>query len=318
MPASLFQRHPANPLLTVQDAPLPAAAVMNPGVAEYGGEVVLLVRVEDRRGISSIHVARSGNGVDGWRWDAEPLLAPEDPYEEWGCEDARVTDMDDGTWMITYTAASRYGAAVALARTADFRRVERLGIVMSPNNKDAVIFPDQVEQQWMMLHRPAAGDQEHVWYASSDDLVHWSHPGILMAERGGPWWDSNRLGAGAPPIRTDEGWLLIYHGAKMVANAPVYRLGLALLDRQNHRRVIARSAEWVFGPEMPYERIGDAANVVYTCGALVRGEDVWMYYGAADCSICLATAKLADLLRAVRELDYLHALKKTPPELMVK
>jgi predicted GH43/DUF377 family glycosyl hydrolase len=139
-----------------------------------------------------------------------------------------------------------------------------------------------------------------------------------MAERGGPWWDSNRLGAGAPPIRTDEGWLLIYHGAKMVANAPVYRLGLALLDRQNHRRVIARSAEWVFGPEMPYERIGDAANVVYTCGALVRGEDVWMYYGAADCSICLATAKLADLLRAVRELDYLHALKKTPPELMVK
>lgn len=172
----------------------------------------------------------------------------------------------------------------------------------------------------MMLHRPVAGEQEHIWYASSNDLIHWSHPGILIPERGGPWWDGLKLGAGAPPIRTDEGWLLIYHGVKGVAGNLLYRLGLALLDTNNHRRVIARTAEWVFSPTADYERRGDALNVVYTCGALVRGEEVWMYYGAADYCICLATAPIADLLRAVHELDYIHILLErgaSPPELLL-
>ena len=323
MERELFHRHPANPIILPRHAPTPAAAVLNPGVAEVNGETILLVRVEDRRGLSHLRVARSANGVDNWRWDDHPLLYPNQdpdcPYEEWGCEDARITQMTDTSWIISYTAASRYGPAVALATTADFCTVERLGIVLSPNNKDCIIFPDMFEEKWLMLHRPVAGDQEHIWYASSNDLTHWSHPGILIPERGGPWWDGLKLGAGAPPIRTEEGWLLIYHGVKGVAGNLLYRLGLALLDPQNHRRVIARTADWVFSPDAEYERRGDAPNVVYTCGALLRGDEVWMYYGAADYCICLATAKLSDLLRAVHELDYLHILHErgeNPPELL--
>lgn len=311
--AEVFHRSFANPLITTADTPAPSTSVFNPGAVEIGNEVILLVRIEDRRGISHLQAARSPNGVDGWRWDPAPLLAPnqEDasPYEEWGCEDARITPIGRSEWVIAYTAFSRYGPAIALATTKDFHTVHRLGIIMSPNNKDCAIFPDRLEEKWLMLHRPEAGRQEHIWYATSNDLLHWSHPGVLMVERGGGWWDGAKIGAGPPPIKTSEGWLMIYHGVKFIAGGPVYRVGLALLDAQNHRNVIARTTEWVFGPEAPYERSGDAPNVVFPCGAIQRGDEIWMYYGACDAYICLATAKLSDLLRTVRELDY----TQTPP-----
>ncbi|MHB0934945.1 MAG: glycoside hydrolase family 130 protein [Armatimonadota bacterium] len=315
----LFRRHPANPILTIGDAPSRVTAIFNPGVTLVDDDVVLLVRLVDRRGLSYLQVTRSHNGVDGWRWDTEPLLVPglpAYPYEEWGCEDARITQMGPSEWIIAYTAMSRYGPTVALATTMDFRTVHRLGSVLSPNNKDCIIFPDQFEEKWLMLHRPVAGDQEHIWYASSNDLVHWSHPGVLIPERGGPWWDGLKLGAGAPPIRTEQGWLLIYHGVKEIAGRLIYRLGLALLDLTNHRHVIARSSEWVFGPETSYEQTGTAPNVIYTCGAVVRGDEVWMYYGAAEACTCLATASLSELLKAVHEYNFLQELPHpdTPPE----
>lgn len=182
----------------------------------------------------------------------------------------------------------------------------RLGVVLSPMNKDATVFPRQFDGLWLLLHRPVTGGQEHIWYACSPhDLSHWSLPGILLPERGGPWWDGLRIGVGAPPIETDEGWLLIYHGVKEMGNRPVYRLGLALLDRENPRKVLARASEWVFAPETDYEQRGLVPNVIYTCGALVRGDELWMYYGAADTAIGLATAKVTDLLAFVREHDFL-------------
>jgi predicted GH43/DUF377 family glycosyl hydrolase len=310
----LFHRHGRDPLISSADLPIPSHAVFNPGVAEKDGEVVLLLRVEDRQGLSHIRVARSRNGVDGWRIAEEPLLAPDVPdcpFEEWGCEDPRVTHMEDGSWLIAYTAYSRYGPAVALASTEDFQSVHRFGVVLSPTNKDATVFPRRFHDQWLMLHRPVTGSEEHIWYASSPhDLDHWGSPGILLPERGGPWWDGLRIGVGAPPIETPEGWLLIYHGVKEVATRPVYRLGLALLDLENPYKVIARASEWVFAPEVEYEQRGLVANVVYTCGALRRGDDIWMYYGAADTVICLAIARLQDLLEFVHEHNYLHIIPK--------
>ena len=158
-----------------------------------------------------------------------------------------------------------------------------------------------------MLHRPVTGGYEHIWYACSpDDMTSWQQPGILLPQRGGPWWDGVRVGVGAPPLRTEDGWLMLYHGVKDIANRPVYRLGLALLDSENPRKMLARASEWVFAPETEYEQRGVAPNVVYTCGALLRGDEVWMYYGAANTVIGLATAKLADLLQFVHEYDFLH------------
>ena len=305
----IFTRHEQNPLITPDHLPFESNAVLNPGVAETNGEVVLLLRIEDRQGLSHIRVARSNNGVDNWRIDEQMLLQPdlpEYPFEEWGCEDARVTLIGEQQWIIAYTSYSRYGPSVALATTEDFVSVTRLGTVLSPPNKDATIFPVQFDGSWMMLHRPVTTTQEHIWHARSPhDLVHWSLPGVLLAERGGPWWDGLRIGVGSPPLLTEDGWLLIFHGAKDMANRPVYRLGLALLDRDDPRKVLARASEWVFAPETDYEQRGLVPNVVYTCGALLRGDEVWMYYGGADTVIALASASVRDLLDFVWENDYL-------------
>jgi len=292
-----FRRHPDNPILTAASIPAPAASAFNPGAALVDDQVVLLVRAEDHRGISSLWVARSSDGIGGWRVDADPLLAPEDPYEEWGCEDARLTFVPElGEWLIAYTAYSPVGPGVALARTRDFRSVERLGLVLSPENKDAALFPRRFGEEWLLLHRPVAGHTGHMWLASSPDLVHWGRSRVLVRARGVVWWDGTRIGGGAQPIETDAGWLLLYHGVKAMVSGPVYRVGLLLLDRDEPARVLARSEDWVFAPEAPYERTGDVPNVVFPCGAFLRGDEVWMYYGAADSTVCLATAPLKDLL----------------------
>ncbi len=306
----VFIRHPGNPLLEPEDLPFHADGIFNPGVAEVYGGVVLLVRTEDRRGISALRTARSRNGVDGWVIADVPLLEPdllEYPFEEWGCEDARITKVGDREWVIAYTAYSRYGPAVALATTKDFETVQRLGIVLPPSNKDAAVLPGEFAGSRLLLHRPVTGGYEHIWYASSEhDWVHWSEPGVLLPERGGPWWDGLRVGVGAPPFMTDDGWLLIYHGVKQMLERPVYRLGLALLDKQNPRKVLARADQWVLSPEADYEQRGLVPGVVYTCGALLRGDETWLYYGAADTVIALAIAKTADLLSFVWDYDYLH------------
>jgi beta-1,4-mannooligosaccharide/beta-1,4-mannosyl-N-acetylglucosamine phosphorylase len=310
MTEHIFTRHAERPLLTPADLPFQANGVLNPAVAEMGDEVILLLRIELPEGISEIRVARSRNGVDGWRLAERPLLQPDlpdYPYEEWGCEDARVTQIDHQRWIIAYTAYSRYGPAVALAETADFETVKRLGVVLPPTNKDAALFPHRMEDTWFMLHRPVTGGQEHIWYATAvKEFVHWSLPGVLLPERGGPWWDGLRVGVGAPPIATDEGWLLIYHGAKDMGGRSVYRLGLALLDLENPRRLLARASRWVFAPETDYEQHGLVPDVVFTCGALLRGEELWMYYGAADTVVGLATAKVGDLLSFVDRYDFLR------------
>jgi predicted GH43/DUF377 family glycosyl hydrolase len=305
-----FTRCKQNPLLTPGDLPIPANACLNPGVVEVDGEVVLLLRIENRRGLSQIRVARSTNGVDNWRFSPHPLLEPhlpEYPYEEWGCEDARVTEMEPGKWLITYVAYSRYGPAVAFATTEDFESVTRLGIILPPTNKDATVLPGWFEGERIMFHRPVTGSSEHIWYSSADhDLVHWTGPGVLMPQNGGPWWDGLRVGVGAPPIRTDQGWLLIYHGVKETAGAYVYRLGLACLDLNDPRKMLARASDWVFAPEASYEMSGISPGIVFTCGSICHADEVWMYYGAADTVIGLATANISDLLEFVWQHDFLQ------------
>jgi beta-1,4-mannooligosaccharide/beta-1,4-mannosyl-N-acetylglucosamine phosphorylase len=301
----VFRRSKQNPLITTHDLPFPAAAVLNPGAAEFGDDVVLLLRVEDRAGCSSIYVARSANGITEWQIEPEPLLRygqEEWRYEIWGCEDARVTYVaEQKQYYITYTAYSPMGAAVALARTRDFKQAERIGLIFSPNNKDAVLFPKKFDGRWAVLHRPDAGGIEHIWFAFSPDLEHWGRPSCVLTEMGGPAWDGVKVGAGPPPILTDAGWLLIFHGVKQYGSQLVYRAGTALLDEKKPYKVIARSPSWVFQAEAPYEISGLIPNVVFPTGLLLRGDELWMYYGAADSSACLAIAKLDDILAGMKD-----------------
>ncbi len=293
-------RQGIGPLLTPDDMPCEANATLNPAVAEFENDVLLLVRVENKDGISHLRVARSSNGVDGWRIADEPLLEPGNPdypYEKWGCEDARVTKFSRHEWAIVYTAYGEQGPAIGIATTKDFQEVNRLGPAFIPGNKDAVVFPRKFGGRFYMLHRPDVGGSEDIWYASTPyRLTQWSEPGLLMTRRSGPYWDSQRIGAGAPPIQTRLGWLLIYHGSKAMGSRSIYRLGIALLDLADPTKVIARSNDWVFAPEADFEQHGLMPGVVFTCGALVRGDELWLYYGAADTSVGLAVGKIQHLL----------------------
>jgi predicted GH43/DUF377 family glycosyl hydrolase len=301
----LFERHPANPIITAEDLPYPCDSVLNPAAVQVDGDVVLLMRVVDQVGSSHLTVARSKNGVDSWRIEPTPLLAPSDeslPFEVYGCEDPRVVYLPDREeFVITYTGYSPLGAGVCMATTKDFKQANRMGLVLAPNNKDAALFPRQIDGLYWMLHRPTLGQLEHVWITESDDLVHWGRPEVILAERGGPWWDGEKVGAGAPPIETPDGWLLIYHGVKGTSHGPVYRVGLALLDLNNPCKVLRRMTRWVFSPRVDYESGGFIPGVVFPTGAILRGDEVWMYYGAADSRIALATAKLKTLLDALEQ-----------------
>jgi predicted GH43/DUF377 family glycosyl hydrolase len=297
---SVFRRSTHNPILAVRSLPFPAGAVLNPGATEQDGEVVLLPRVENTRGFSSIHVARSRNGVDEWRVAGEPILEhghEEWRYERWGCEDARVTYLpEQGEWAIAYVAYSRFGPAVGIARSRDLVTAERTSLLGPATDKDAALFPTKFGDRWAILHRPDAAGQEHIWLAYSTDLVRWGEHHCVLYEGEGPAWHNLKVGAGPPPIRVKDGWLLVFHGVKSYGSTMSYRAGAALLDPEEPHRLLAMSRGWIFQAEEPYETSGLVPNVVYPSGAVVRGEELWMYYGAADTCVCLATARIDEVL----------------------
>ena len=300
----IFRRSEYNPILSVSDLPFHAESVLNPGAVEVDGQVVLLLRVEDTNGFSSIYTARSDNGVTDWQIDPTPILQcglKQWKYEQWGCEDPRVTYIEEHkTWYITYTAYSPKGAAVGFAKTKDFVKVERTGLILPPNNKDACLFPVKFKDRWAILQRPnAGGGIENIWLAYSPDLIHWGQPHCVLPEGSGPAWDAVKVGAGPPPLLTDDGWLLLYHGVKQYAGQMVYRVGAALLDRDKPHRVIARSPRCLFKAIEPYEISGLVPNVVFPTGMIRRGDDLWIYYGAADTCVCLAVVGLDRVLNAL-------------------
>jgi predicted GH43/DUF377 family glycosyl hydrolase len=299
----LFARHPDNPIIRATDIPYRANSVFNPAATRFGDDILLLMRVEDRRGLSHLTAALSRDGVSDWRFDPFPTLAADPqhhPEEIWGIEDPRITRIDTlDLWAVVYTAYSRGGPLVSLATTRDFKIFDRKGVVMPPEDKDAALFPVQFNGRWAMLHRPVpgfAGVGAHIWISFSPDMKHWGDHQILIPARKGGWWDANKVGLSPPPLRTEKGWLILYHGVRNTAGGCIYRLGLALLDLENPTRLLARSDEWVFSPEENYEMIGDVDKVVFPCGWTADGDDLRLYYGGADKCIALATAKISELL----------------------
>ena len=304
----LLTRHPANPIITAADLPYSANTVFNPAATIRDGETILLMRVEDRRGLSHLTVARSPDGVTGWRIDAAPTFVGEPdthPEEMWGIEDPRVTFVEEKhRWIVAYTAYSGGGPLVSLAATKDFETFERLGAVMPPENKDAALFPVKFDGRWALVHRPVGGAfGAHMWISFSPDLTHWGDHQILLRARDGGWWDAQKIGLSPQPLKTDRGWLIMYHGVRITASGSIYRLGLALLDLENPRRVLKRSSEWLFSPSEAYARLGDVGNVVFPCGWTLVDDEIRLYYGAADTSIALATGRLSELLAWLDEHD---------------
>ncbi len=218
-------------------------------------------------------------------------------YEEYGIEDPRITKIDD-IYYITYTCYSRYACCVGLARTTDFRTFERMGVISLPDNKDVVLFPEKIGGRYARLDRPltVVGERGDIWISYSPDLLHWGDPRPVMEPRKGRW-DSKKIGAGAPPIKTEQGWLEIYHGVRETASGALYRLGVVLLDLEDPSQVIGRAAEAILSPIATEDFLGNVMNVVFTCGAILEDDgEVKIYYGAADQVMCLATARVDDLI----------------------
>jgi predicted GH43/DUF377 family glycosyl hydrolase len=288
--------------------PYPANTVFNAGVAKYHNEIILLMRVEDKRGISHFTLARSKDGINNWHIDNRPTMTPLPnlyPEELWGIEDPRITFLEkEKMWAIVYTAYSKAGPLVSLACTKNFKNFDRFGIILPPENKDAAMFPIQFDNQWAILHRPVPkmpGAGAHIWIAFSPDLKHWGNHRLLIPAREGSWWDANKIGISPPPMKTDDGWLILYHGVKITVSGIIYRLGLALLDLKDPCKLLARSDEWVFSPKESYELFGDVDKVVFPCGWIQEGNNILLYYGCADSSIALAKANLSELLEWLKK-----------------
>ena len=299
----LFTRYSGNPLLTQSNWPYPINSVFNSAAVRLAdGDTLLLCRVEDRTGLSHLCAARSVDGITDWRIDPQPTLlgCPKGfPEEIWGIEDPRITYVPElEQYAVAYTSFARGGPGVSLALTKDFHSFERFGVIMPPEDKDAALLPRRIGGRWALIHRPMTALGAHMWISYSPDLRHWgSHKIILEARRGG-WWDANKIGLCSPPIETEKGWLTIYHGVRQTASGSIYRLGLALFDLENPEICLQRGEPWVFAPEASYERGGDVNDVVFPCGQTIGadGDTIFLYYGAADSSIALATGSIRGLL----------------------
>lgn len=296
----VMHRWEGNPIVALEDIPFPCNTVFNAAATKFNDEYLLLIRVEDQSGRSIFAVARS---EDGYRFVVEPapVMKPSDTepfatYEACGIEDPRITKLED-TYYIMYTAYSHFGPRLAIAKTTDFHHFERIALISEPVNKDGALFPEKINGRYVRFDRPSVGSHGNIWVSYSDDLVHWGGSEVAMTMRP-DHWDCSRIGASAPPIKTDQGWLEIYHGVKETAAGPIYRLGVAMLDLQNPAKVLGRAAIPILTPREYYERVGDIGNVVFSCGAILEEHtgEVKMYYGAADTCICLGTAKLDALI----------------------
>lgn len=298
----LLKHYSDQPILSAHDFPVPVNSVFNPAAVKYGDEYLLLTRVEDLSGVSCLWLARSKDGVH-FTPDPQPVMWPtqEEPFcyvERYGLEDPRITLIGD-TFYITYVGYSEHDCVTLLAETRDFVTYRRLAILGLPENKDVVLFPEKIGGRYAKLDRPMTQTSRRgeMWISFSPDLIHWGDPRPVMSPRPHRW-DSLKIGPGAPPIKTEAGWLEIYHGVKLTAAGALYRLGAVLLDLEHPWRVIGRADEAILSPSLPMDFHGDVPNVVFTCGAILEPNgELKIYYGAADQVIGLAICAVEDVIR---------------------
>jgi predicted GH43/DUF377 family glycosyl hydrolase len=298
-------RYRGNPILTPEMIP-GANAVFNSSVALFDNRYVGVFRVEKRQGFQSLRLAWSDDGITNWKFDPDEVLVPtEEPfitYEE-ARYDPRITFIkEDNAYYICHASENRFGCQISVARTRDFKKFEKIAIASEPTNRNMVLFPEKIDGLYVRLDRPfESGGGGNIWISYSPDLVFWGKSECVMQSRSFAW-DQGKIGPGCPPIKTEAGWLVIYHGVTPRINAKIYKAGVALLDLHDPRRVIARAKEYIMAPREDYERVGDVPNVVFPTAAIPYPEkdEMRIYYGGADTVFCMATAKLSELIDFAR------------------
>jgi predicted GH43/DUF377 family glycosyl hydrolase len=301
----MLKRYAGNPILKpIKEHGWESLMVYNCAVIELGGKVHIVYRAQGiKGGISRFGYAST---KDGFKIDerlAQPIFCPgrENDLESFGCEDPRLTRIGDRIYMC-YTA---YGIVPGMKNKISSIQIGLSSISQEDflnhrwhwsepiypffrvDNKNSFLFPEKIKGRWVMYHRIPP----HIWVAYSDDLKNWTDCKIVMSPQED--WEYFKLGAGAPALKTEEGWLFIYHA---VDRAMTYRLGLALIDLEDPEKIIKRSKVPLLEPKEKYEKEGVVPNVTFSCGAVIRDKTLFLYYGGADTVICVATAKVSDLL----------------------
>ena len=304
--SELLKRHTKNPIITTKDILFKCNSVFNAAAVKDGNNYKLLLRIELPNGYSCITQANSRNGVK-FKIDKKPFISSSNKtkesfrtFESFGVEDPRITFID-GWFYIFYTGYSKYDPLTILARTRDWKRVERVSLASEPFNRNMVLFPEKIGGKYVRFDRPHTERRSDIWFSSSPDLIHWkAHKPVMEPIEGS--WQSLKVGACAPPIKTKKGWLLIYHGAKQTVAGQIYRLGCALFNLKNPSKLIGRNPDPILSPIEDYERTGDVPNVVFSCGAIQENDGTLkVYYGASDTGLCLATGKITDLVKSCKK-----------------
>ena len=296
----LIKRYQYNPILTKDAVPYPVATVHNAAVVKHEGKYIMVFRSHKLNGRSILGIAESNDGYT-FEVNDKPFMIPSTEgifkeYEAYGVEDPRITFID-GEYLITYSAYSKHGVRIGLAKTKDFKSVERVSLITESDYRNVVIFPEKFGGLYARLDRPHSEISPwSIWISYSPDLKYWGESKLIM----NPLqyhWDEMKIGPGAPPIKTTRGWLSIYHGVFPTMDGSVYRLGVALHDLEDPSKIIAVGDEWILQPEEVYEITGYVHNVVFTCGAVPEEDgSVKIYWGGADKVMCMGTANLEDLV----------------------
>jgi len=288
-------RYNKNPILTKEDVPFKVNSIFNPGAVKYDGKYLLFCRVEMPIGRSSLVIAESEDGYN-FKVASKHVLTPEDhkdfyDYVKWGIEDTRITQIEN-KFYLTYTGYSKFQPLVMLSETSNFVDFKIHGPISEPSNKDCAIFPEKINGYYWKVDRPSAEKRRDIWISRSPDIIHWGGHKVLLEPEPGTW-ETDRIGSSSNPIKTREGWLMLYHGVR----SSIYKLGVVLLDLEKPWLVIGKSKGPIISPDYDYERIGDVNNVIFSNGWILEDNgDVKIYYSGADLNICLAETNIEYLL----------------------
>lgn len=305
----LINRYQNNPILTKKDVPYPVATVHNAAVVKHEGKYIMIFRSHKLNGRSILGKAISKDGYS-FKVDEKPFMVPASAgifkeYEEFGVEDPRIVCID-GEYLITYSAYSKHGVRIGLARTKEFKTIERFSLITEADYRNVVIFPEKFNGLYARLDRPHSEISPwSVWISYSPDLKYWGQSKLIMKPMQ-YHWDEMKIGPGAPPIKTARGWLNIYHGVFPTMDGCVYRLGAALHDLEDPSVIVAVADEWILQPEQLYEITGYVHNVVFCCGAVLEDDgSLKIYWGGADTVMCVGTVNIESLVD--------HCLKNSRP-----
>jgi beta-1,4-mannooligosaccharide/beta-1,4-mannosyl-N-acetylglucosamine phosphorylase len=282
------------------------ARIFNSAVVPYEGKFIGVFRAETTNGVPHLYLGRSEDGIH-WTYESEriPFVNEKgEPFLPRYAYDPRLIKVEDTYYIIWCT--DFYGAALGLAKTNDFKTFVRLDNPFLPFNRNGVLFPRKINGNFALLSRPS--DSGHtpfgdIFLSESPDLVYWGKHKHVMARSGAQWWQALKIGGGAAPIETSEGWLLFYHGVTGTCNGYVYSMGAAILDIDNPSIVKYRSDTFILTPEEWYEERGFVANVVFPCATLHDAETgrIAIYYGAADSYVGMAFTTLDEIVSFIKE-----------------